>query len=344
MKRPIFVVDMREIKSLLIVLIVVVAVIIALPMIIIGGKGEVENNNKQLVEDKQLDKTLAEYVSDGKIKVYISNEEKVEEINFEDYIKGVVASEMQVSFEIEALKAQAIAARNFALNKIKYNCTNGKGANVCDTTHCQVYKGYDVKSKEWGKSGEDNWNKICKAVDETKGEVMYFGEDIVTSAQFFATSSGKTENVKDVFGGDVPYLKSVYSEGEEIAPKYTSDKVVEYNKFINTINSNYKNAKVNNNNLKKSIDIKSHTEGGAVKEIKLGGETITGVEFRKLFELNSANFSLDFNNNKVNIHCKGYGHGVGMSQWGANAMAKNGKDYKDIITHYYSGVSIKKIY
>lgn len=342
MKRPICVVDIREIKSLLIVIVVVAIVIIALPMIILGGKDE--NNNKQTVEDNQLDKNLGEYFSNGKIKVYMSKEERVEEINFEDYIKGVVASEMPVSFEFEALKAQAIAARNFALNKIKYNCTNGKGANVCDTTHCQVYKSHDIKVKEWGKNGEDNWNKICKAVDETNGQVMYFGEDIVTSAQFFATSSGKTENVKDVFGGDVPYLKSVYSEGEEIAPKYTSDKVKDYKEFINIINTNYKNAKININNLKQSIEIKSHTEGGAVREIKLGGEIVTGVEFRKLFDLNSANFSLDFNKNKVNIHCKGYGHGVGMSQWGANAMAKDGKDYKDIITHYYSGVSIKKIY
>lgn len=340
MKKINFGTNINDIKKIIITVIVIISVIIILPMIIIGINKKESSKENQIKEKENIN----EYLQNGKIQVYFSKDDKVEEIDFEEYIKGVVSSEMQVSFEMEALKAQAIAARNFSLNKIKYKCVNGKGAHICDTVHCQVYKTKEMKMKEWGEKGEENWKKISTAVDATKGQVMYFEDEIVKSAQFFSTSGGRTENVKDVFGGDVPYLKSVKSEGEDKAPKYISDKEIKIKDFIDTINSKYEKAKIDKNNLKQSIEIKSHTEGGAVKEIRLGKELISGVDFRKLFELNSANFTLSFKGDKINVKCRGYGHGVGMSQWGANRMAEDGKDYKEIITNYYSGVVIKKIY
>ncbi|MEW8957372.1 stage II sporulation protein D [Clostridium sp.] len=345
MKNTILVLDM---KKILIVIVFIISFIILLPLALIGkevkeikehnDKGYVKENNIQEKEESSLD------ILKGDISVYISKEDRIETMSFEEYIKGVVSAEMQASFEIEALKAQAIAARNFSLNKIKYKCTEAKGADVCDTVHCQVYKSKDVKLKEWGKGGEENYKKISQAVDETKGEFMYYDKKLVASAQFFAISSGKTENSKDVFGGNPPYLKSVMSPGEEAAPKYKSSKTIKLNTFINTVNKSYPKAKLSSKNVKSTVAIQSRTEGGSVNEIKLGSETIRGVDFRKLFNLNSANFTLTFNKDSITIECVGYGHGVGMSQWGANAMAKNGSNYKEILTHYYSGVTIEKDY
>ena len=336
-----------DIKRVLIVAGFIIAFIILLPLALIGTSKEAKEKSIQLPpqENTSLEKEESALdILNGDIKVYISKEDRIETISFEEYIKGVVSSEMLVSFEMEALKAQAIAARNFSLNKIKYKCTQAKGADLCDTVHCQVYKSKETKIKEWGKNGEDNYKKISQAVDNTKGEFMYYDKKLVTAAQFFATSSGKTENSKDVFGGNHPYLKSVVSLGEEEAPKYKSTKTLKFASFINTINKAYPKANLSSKNIKTALFIKSKTEGGSVNEIKIGSETIRGVDFRKLFDLNSANFTLKFDKDSVTIDCLGYGHGVGMSQWGANAMAKNGSNYKDILSHYYSGINIKKDY
>ena len=172
--------------------------------------------------------------------------------------------------------------------------------------------------------------------------LVYNGE-LVKYPQFFSTSSGRTENCEDVFSQEVPYLKSIESSGEEIAPKFSSRVNMDKSKFIDIITSNYKDADLNYETLQNAIEILSRTEGGAVKEIKLGSVIISGVKFRTLFNINSANFTLDINEDEVIINCLGYGHGVGMSQWGANVMAKQGKTYEDILKHYYFGIDIGKI-
>ena len=197
---------------------------------------------------------------------------------------------------------------------------------------------------KWSRSeAESNWNKIQKAVLDTKGQVLTYEDSVLEYPQFFATSSGKTEDAKDVFSIDVPYLKSEESKGEEIAPKYKTTLEIPINEFVNKINTKYTNANVKKNNLASLIKIESYTESGSVKEIKIGNETIKGTEFRKLFNLNSTNFKFDFEKDIVKINCTGYGHGVGMSQWGANVMAKNGATYDEILKHYYSGVEIQEI-
>ena len=280
----------------------------------------------------------------GYIKLYNNTTKKIEEIELEEYVKGVVASEMPANFDEEALKSQAVAARTYYLAKRLENCSQASGAEICNTTHCQVYTSKEVNLSKWAASkAEENWNKISKAVDDTKGQVLVYKDEVLRYPQFFATSSGKTESSVDVFARDIPYLKSTDSLGEEIAPKYTSSIKFDISDFVNTINKSYKNAKVTIQNIKEKVKINSNTEGGAVKEITIGDEIIEGASFRKLFNLNSANFSFDFMPDKVQINCKGYGHGVGMSQWGANVMAKQGKGYDEILKHYYTGVKIKNI-
>lgn len=277
------------------------------------------------------------------VKVYNTDSSKIEDLPLEEYVKGVVAAEVPAEFEEEALKAQAIAARTFYISKREEHCTEAHGADICNTTHCQVYISKEEAMKRWGSSkAEEYWNKISKAVEDTKGEVIVYNGEIIKYPQFFSVSAGRTENSIDVFSNDVPYLKSIDSPGEEIAKKFET--VIEVNKkeFIQKINKACPSANLNDNNLN-NINILSRTEGGGVKKLCIGNTNITGVEFRKILGINSTNFTIEIGKTTVKISCKGYGHRVGMSQWGANVMAKNGKSYNAILKHYYTGIDIRNI-
>ncbi len=280
------------------------------------------------------------------IKVYLTKENKVVDIDLEEYIKGVVASEMPLNFNKEALKAQAIAARTYTLahtKSVSSGCANGRGADLCDTVHCQVYTPKEEKMLQLGVDGESRWNLIEEVINETEGMVLTYNNKLVMGAYYFSTSSGKTENVEDVFTTALPYLRSVESLGEEVAPRYKSTETVDLCRFVEVVNEAYNDANLSPGNLENQVKINSYTDGGCIKELTLGNVTITGVKFRQLFGLNSANFSLEFLANQVVINCTGFGHGVGMSQWGANIMAGEGKSCEEILKHYYTGIEIKKI-
>lgn len=284
----------------------------------------------------------------GNIKVYITKQNKVKEIPIEEYVTGVVAGEMPAEFSEEALKAQAVAARTFAVAHMeKYGGKKYKsntGADVSDDTKCQVFVSKNNRFNTWSDKDRNNyWNKITDAVNSTKGEILTYKGKLVTEPYYFATSSGSTESALEIFNDDKGYLKSVDSPGEEKAPKYKTQKQISRGEFINKINSAYNSSKLSVSNLENDVKIESRTEGGSVKNIKLGYITISGTKFRTLMGINSSNFSINFIGNNVRIQCLGYGHDVGMSQWGANAMAKKGKNYRDILYHYYSGIKIQKM-
>lgn len=284
-----------------------------------------------------------------KIKVYITAENKIVEMNLEDYLPGVLSGEMPAEFEIEALKAQAVAARTYALAHMKSiggpGCMKGQGADVCDTVHCQVYKSKEQKLTEWPENKREAlWNKIVSAVKETEGQVLTYNSELVMRPQYFSASSGKTENAEAVFGTAAPYLKSVASPGEEIAGEsYKKTYSYKYNELADIINKTFPTAKVSAANLHKQLEITEASNVGTVIKLKLGNITITGSQFRFGLDLHSANFKFMFNKDTVDIQCLGYGHQVGMSQWGANAMAKSGSKYIQILTHYYQGTKVEKI-
>ncbi len=322
---------------------IILIFMIVIPFILMGNgiTNFLSNENSYNLDDKEVNILIK---GNDKAKVYRTKEKKIQEISVEEYVLGVVSSEMPAKFEKEALKAQAIAARTFYYSKRLKNCNLSNGGEICDGVHCQAYMNKQERMSKWdNKDRNTNYQKIKKAVKETKGEVLTYKGKLVLYPQFFSTSSGKTENSEDVFSGEVPYLKSINSLGEEISPVYESQKELKNKDFINIINLKYKRAKLTEKNLKESIDIKSRTDGGSVNEIKIGKTIISGVEFRKLFDLRSANFTIEYLKDKVKIKCKGNGHGVGMSQWGANVMAKEGKKYDDILKHYYTGIEIGKI-
>ncbi|MBX7379351.1 stage II sporulation protein D [Clostridium chauvoei] len=321
---------------------------IAIPVVVINSADKSNSKEAPTKPPEVVTEKATTIEMDGSetIKVFITNENKVIEVPLEEYVQSVVSGEMPASFEPEALKAQAIAARTYVATKKLKQCEKAKsvGAYVCDTTHCQVYLTKESRMNKWSEADkESNWKKIEEAVSATKGQVLTYDGNLVMYPQFFATSSGKTENSVDVFSNSVPYLVSTESSGEEIAPKFTSEKPINIDEFINTINSSYPNASLSADNLSGNIEIIERSEAGGVKQIRVGKEKIKGTDFRHLLKLNSTNFQFEVAGNEVVFKCKGYGHGVGMSQWGANVMAKEGKGYEEILAHYYTGIELKEL-
>lgn len=280
------------------------------------------------------------------INVYKVNENKIEKMDMEEYLYGVLSSEMPSTFDIEALKAQAIAARTYVMYKMENNITSGhKNATVCtNSANCQAYTSYeDLKKVKGGDWIKNDYVKVKKAVDDTKGQIVTYDDKAILPL-YFSTSSGKTENSKDVFSTQYPYLVSVNSPHEEQSPKYLTTYSIEKSKFIRYIKNIYPQINVSLDELDEQVSIVNRTEGGCVKTVEVGNVKISGTDMRKILNLNSANFTINYNKDEMKFTVKGYGHGVGMSQWGAEGMAKKGYKYYDILFHYFKGSDIKDMY
>lgn len=279
------------------------------------------------------------------ISVYRTESGKVERFPFEEYIKGVVSCEMPSTFHIEALKAQAVAARTYSAAKAINSENIGNpsahpAAPLCDSTHCQVFKTENelknIKGKEWM---NDGYKKICKAVNKTKGQLLYYNGELVQQALFHSSSGGATENCEDVFAAAVPYLVSVESPYEDEATHQDEVTAFTINEFSSKIKTAYPNTYFGEI-TSDSIKIKKRTNGNRVSKIQIGESHLTGRQVREALGLSSANFDIDINDNTITFTSNGSGHGVGMSQYGADGMAKEGYDYKKILSHYYSGTEI----
>ncbi|SHK46871.1 stage II sporulation protein D [Tepidibacter formicigenes] len=324
-------------KNPFFILLYIFFIIIILPVLLTIGIYKDNIFKEEVVQNKKIESL--------NIKVYNSKEDKVETMNLEEYLYNVVASEMPATFNEEALKAQAIAARSYVFYKMENGgdkIPQHKGAVVCtDHNHCQEYLTIDQLKKAHGQDWmEKLWPKIKKAVDDTRGKVLVY-EGKTIQPLYHSTSGGKTENSEEVFSAKLPYLRSVDSPYEQGSPKLVSNVKISKNDFVNKFKSN---DIVISDNIKKDIKILSRTEGGSVKEIKVGNKVIRGRDVRKILNLNSSDFEIKVSDNYVNIITKGYGHGVGMSQWGANGMANKGYKYDEILKHYFKGVKIEKKY
>ena len=266
------------------------------------------------------------------IRVMRNSKNIIEEIPFESYIVGVLAGEMPISFDMEALKAQAVASRSYAIKKMKYN--KDKEYDVVDTTNNQVYLDLEYLKKTWNKSYEKNINKIYEAVKKTEGEyVLYNGE--IIDAFFFSTSTGVTENSENVFSKEIPYLKSVISTWDEISPVYEVKKKISLNDFYKKLGIKY--------NEKIDIKIIDKSETNKIIELSINNKNYSGGQIVDIFNLKSSYFTIKQDKQNVIITTKGYGHGVGMSQYGAQAMALKGYNYKEILKYYYHDVEVEKI-
>ncbi len=286
-----------------------------------------------LFEEQILDKYKFNFNENTYVRVKRESLGIIDKVPFEEYIIGVVAGEMPASFDIEALKAQAVAARSYVLTKMKQNYKNDY--DVVDTISNQVYLDDNKLRSNWGSNYDVNIAKVRKAVISTRGEYLTYNGEVV-NAFFFSTSVGKTENCVDVFGGNLPYLVSVDSSwDEDVSPVFAVEKEYTLNDFYAGLDLPY------------ATDIKTEiidtTSTGRIKKIKINDREYTGSEVASKLSLRSAFFKIEQEGNKVYINTKGYGHGVGMSQYGALAMAKRGYNYKEILKHYYTNVEISNL-
>lgn len=255
-------------------------------------------------------------------------------ILMDDYLIGVVAAEMPASFEAEALKAQSVAARTYAIYK---SASNDHEADVCtDAGHCQAYIDEAAMRQNWGADFDAYHEKIKTAVYSTSGESLTY-DDAPVMAVFHSMGGGKTESSADVWGQSVPYLLSVESPGEEAASNYVTTVDMTFDEFKSKIIENYPSASISS---PQDVSEPTLTEGGHVASIIIGGVSVAGTDMRRIFNLRSTKFQIAFSENAVTFTVTGYGHGVGMSQYGANAMAKSGSTYKDILAHYYPGTTL----
>lgn len=257
------------------------------------------------------------------VKVYRQNGSVIE-LELEEYLIGVVASEMPASFHSEALKAQAVAARTYTLKAIKSN------RKLTDTVATQVYQDNEELKVKWGNNFDTYYNKIKDAVNATKGKAIYYNNDLI-EAFYFSTSNGYTEDSSYVFA-TLPYLKSVESPLDKQASS-----------FLRTITLTYEEAskKLNIPLTFESSIIINRNNSSRVDTIFIDTHSFSGVKFRSLLNLRSTDFDFVLNENDITITTRGYGHGVGMSQYGANFYAKAGWNYQDILKHYYTNITIR---
>ena len=291
-------------------------------------KTNVNTNNSQTSTAITNNKTNENIITknDIIIKLHKSSGEVID-IALEEYLIGVVAAEMPASFNIEALKAQAIVARTYTMKLIESNRT------ITDTVTTQSYKDNDALKVMWQGSYNTYYNKIKTAVNDTKGIYITYNGNII-DAVYHSTSNGFTEDSINVWGNEFPYLKTVSSPWDTSASSFLRTIDITYEEISSKLGFSFTKDTM--------IEIISRDASNRISKIKIGDKEHTGVELRNLLGLRSADFDVTLNASSISITTRGYGHGVGMSQYGANGMANSGYNYDAILKHYYTGVELIK--
>lgn len=297
-----------------------------------AAKPAAQGEKKTVTASTASSKTLRVLVGD-----------KVETMKLEEYLWGVVAAEMPAAFEQEALNAQAIAARTYTLYRMAFSSPNHPKADICTASSCcQAWISYSERLKGWEKSTQSEYcKKINTAIQKTQGLTMFY-QDKPIMAAFHAASAGVTKSAKTVWGKDIPYLQSVSSpETKQQVPKYYSVVTVSKAQFCETLRAAYPKLTLSQDPSTWFGKV-TYDSGGLPHAIRIGSETVPTATLRTLFGLRSASVTAEWDGKQVRFYVTGYGHGVGMSQYGANALAKQGKTAQQILRHYYTGVTIHK--
>lgn len=268
--------------------------------------------------------------------------EEVEEVDLEQYLYHVVSAEMPADFELEALKAQAVVARTYTLFKAQNK--KHENADICDeSTCCQAWISKEDRLARWEEEKrESNWQKIEQCVQETRGKIVTYNKEPI-NAFFHSNSGGRTELPVNVWGGsDFPYLQVVETAGEEGYKQYASEVELSKEELLEKLKEKYADIQID---FAKDEEIKilEYTDSNRVKTVQFGNHQLSGVETRTLLGLKSTNFEISKEAETIKFEVKGYGHGVGMSQTGADTLAKQGKNYEEIIHHFYANVEIQEI-
>ena len=332
---------MKSLIKCILYILIFILIIFVLPAVCTKRiKNKEEHKDNEIIEIQKHD-----YSKYGTIKLLHKENGQIEEISIDEYLYGVVSAEMPAIYEEEALRAQAVAARTYTIYQISNNNGKHKNADICDdSTCCQAWISKDNRMKRWSEEErENNWNKIVKAVNSTAGKIITYNNEAI-NAFFHSNSGGKTEIPSNVWigGKDFPYLKSVETSGENAYTQYSSEVKISKIDLLEKLKKEYSDIQIDFNE-NESIKILEYTQSGRVKTVKFGNTEIAGTKVRSIIGLKSTNFSIKIDGDDVVFLVKGYGHGVGMSQTGADSMAKQGKNHEEILKHFYTGVEITTI-
>ncbi len=259
---------------------------------------------------------------------------ETETVNMDDHLLGVVLAEMPVSFEMEALKAQAVVARTYTRKAYVTDGKHGDGSVCTDPGCCQAYVSEEAYLAKGGT--QEGVDKVRYAIGATTGYVLTYGEELI-EATYFSCSGGSTEDAVAVWGTEYPYLQAVDSPGEEDAPHNTDTAVFTPEEFQTALGVSLSGSP------RSWIGTTTYTEGGGVASMTVGGETYTGTQLRSLLGLRSTAFTVVPEEDAITITTRGFGHRVGMSQYGADAMAVAGSSFQEILAHYYPGTTLTKL-
>ncbi len=334
-------------RKIIFYIIIIMSLIFLFPVILtsrftlIETTGYTDNTE---IQPNKIDDSPYNYSKYGTINLINTTTNETSQIGLDEYLLGVVSAEMPASYEIEALKAQAVVARTYTMYTITHNASKHGDGTICTaSTCCQAWISKEDRMNKWSEEERDsNWKKIEEAVYSTKGQVIEYNGEVI-DAFFHSNSGGKTEVPVNVWGGtDFPYLQVVETAGEDEYSQYSSEVNFSKQEFISKMKAKYSDFTIDWNETE-SIKIIEYTDSGRARTVKVGNKKISGVEARSIFGLKSANFEVLIDGDNIKFSVLGYGHGVGMSQTGADAMAKNGSTYEEIINHFYTGIKIVSI-
>lgn len=335
-------------KKVYIILFMLIFCTFAIPIIFtkntVSGKAKNDTNDNLENATEEIQMIDYDYKQYDTIKLLHADTGEIEEVPLDTYLLGVVSAEMPANFEQEALNAQALVARTYTIYSIVHN--NGKhgDADICDDSGCcQAWISKEDRMARWDEAErENNWRKIEIAVNTTAGKIITYNGEVI-DAFFHSNSGGTTEAPVNVWGGtNYPYLQSVETAGEDAYSQYSSEVVITKEELKNKILEKHADFSIDYSQSD-CIQILEYTESGRVKTIKIGNLNLSGVEVRTLLGLRSANFEVSIDGDNIKFSVKGYGHGVGMSQTGADSMAKQGSNYEEIVKHFYTGVEIMEM-
>lgn len=306
-------------------MLIIAVVLIGIPFLIVIFF----DNQKSDYKEKVIE---LDYVSNVMVRVKRVSLDRIDNVRLEEYVVGAVSGEMPASFEIEALKAQAVASRSYVLKKINDNKNNSY--DVVDTTSNQVYLDDDELKDKWKDNYTTYINKVREAVNETSMEYLEYNGSIANT-MFFSTSNGYTEDSVVVFSEDIPYLKSVDSEWDsDVNSNFLYSESFSLKDFYEELGLDY------SKNL--NVDILERSSSNRIVKLKINGVEFSGRDVYNKLKIRSTDFTVVQDGDNVIFKTKGYGHGVGMSQYGALGMAREGYNYKEILSHYYNGTNLKK--
>ena len=327
-------------------------------------KSKYINKNSLKTKTKQLDE-LSNIISEAKAKTKILENKtiksdgyfdilnlktgNIDRVSEKDYVIGAVCAEMPPTFHPEALKAQAVCAHTYALKMRQEQTKNPDpklgGADFCaDPINWKNYVTKEIAQKRFCDKFEEYWNIIKNASEEVIDIILLYQDEPIIAA-YHAISSGKTEDAHDIWGGEAPYLVAKESFGDNLAPNYQTSASFLKKDVESILNNNFKDLNLSSQEPEDWFSEIKRSDSGSVLNININNNNISGTKIRSLFNLRSSNFKINYNknNNIFEFIVKGYGHDIGLSQYGANYMANNGSDFKEILNHYYSNISFAKV-